>query len=131
MDLIVANIPQNTRIVELKEFFKDFLKDATFELVRLKGKYDAVLFAHIHIPKDRIGIKAIRKLNLKLLLGRRVQVREFQVRSASHDRRTVGWRNKPWSNAERRVAERRVVRVNSHSEDPVIEAYMNMARKSP
>lgn len=130
MDIIVANIAPSTRKKDLQEFFQDFAKDATFEVVRLKGKFDVVVFGHVYIPKDRVAAKAIRKLNLKVLNGRRALVREFQVRAGNHERRALGWRNKPWPKPERRRNERRTPRVNIKQEDPVIEGYMTFARKS-
>ena len=98
MDIIAANIPHAMTKAELQAFFKDFSRDAEFEIVRLKGKHDVVVFGHVYIPKDRVGAKAIRKLHLKVVQGRRIQVREYQVRASSHERRNVGWRNNPGRN---------------------------------
>ncbi len=130
MEIIVTNIARDTRKTEIQEFFREFARHATFEIVVLKGKFDVVVFALVTIPKDRVGEKAVRKLNLKVLNGRRVLVREFQHRSGGNDRRAVGWRYRAWSRPERRQHERRVVRDTVKSADLVIEAYMHLARKS-
>lgn len=129
MDLYVGNISARIRSSDLKGFFKGFDKNARFDVVRLKGEYDTVIFGYVVIPSERLALKAIRKLNLKMLGDRRVIVREFQHRAAGNDRRAVAWRMKPWERSERRGDDRRVQRKNIKEVEISVTGYSNLARK--
>lgn len=130
MEIFVGNVSPKTRSSELKAFFKGFDKDARFDVVRLKGDYDTVVFGYVVIPSERLARKAIRKLHLKVLGERRVIVREFHHRAAGNDRRELSWRLKPWQQGERRGTDRRVKRRNIKEQEITISGYSNLARKN-
>jgi len=107
MEIFVGNIPRNTTVVDLKKFFKGFDKQATFEVKRLKGRFDVVTFGLVTIHSERLATKAIKRLHLKKLNGKPVVVREFTYRAGGNDRRQLGWRKKLWLGEERRQTDRR------------------------
>lgn len=107
MDIYVGRLPDRASVVELKKFFKGFDKQASFEVKRLKGKEGRVTFGIVHIPTERLAIKAIKRLHMKKFMGRPVAVREFTYRASGNDRRQLGWRKKLWLGGERRQLERR------------------------
>ena len=88
--------------------------------------------------------KMIKKLHQSLYRGERLEVREYIHRSYNNERRDIGWRNRGWSDGERRGHDRRRVPLRhdknslfekelealDNSEEKVtISGYSDMARK--
>ncbi|HEY0633769.1 MAG TPA: hypothetical protein VGE00_00190 [Gammaproteobacteria bacterium] len=108
MDVFIGNLSHETSLRDLVTFFRSLAGNARFQLFD-KQYVDGthLRFAVATIEPDKLAIKAIKKLNNQMLNGEAIVVREFLYRSYSNERRSVGWRNKPWHAIERRDLERR------------------------
>ncbi len=63
----------------------------------------------VHIEKNNLALLAIKRLNFKVVDGRRLVVREYYSRGYMNERRVINWREQPWVKSERRKSERRTV----------------------
>lgn len=115
MEIYVGNIPSNSNIPYLEEFFKGFAKHAKFTIMRVKREHQLFVFGLVTIESSRIAKKAIKRLNLKRMDGRLIVVREYIHRVSNNDRRALNWRNKKWTGNERRKNERRSNRLPQSS----------------
>jgi hypothetical protein len=66
-------------------------------------------YALLQSRSDREGRRLIGQLHGRHCHDHMLVAREFRNRSAGNERRRLDWREIPWDNAERRVAERRTV----------------------
>lgn len=108
MEIYVGNLSPKSTLTGLRRFFKGYARKARMAIVEKphddgsKSRYGLV-----EIEQDKLARKAIQKLDLKELDGRRLILREYVHRAYSNDRRALNWRDKPWDGAERRRKDRR------------------------
>lgn len=132
MELFVGNLPTGINVSELERFFGRLAKNAEIQLIHLDHGDRELVYAHVIMPSERLGNKAIKKLNAKLLDGHHVIVREYVYRAGNNDRRALNWRLRPWAKDERRDNERRVKRKEIAMEDefePEYTGYANLSQK--
>ena len=119
MKLYVGPLPETAAYRALKSFFKGYEKNISIQIRQLTHDDDeTITYAFVTVTTDRIGKKAIKKLNGTMLKGKPVLVREFVTRASSNDRRSLSWRMKPWKFFNRRHIDRRKKRVTKLLEDP-------------
>ncbi|NNG14411.1 MAG: hypothetical protein HKM22_04555, partial [Gammaproteobacteria bacterium] len=114
---------------ELRRFFKGYDKHATFQVSKLICNANTSYYGIVDIESDKVAMKAIKKLNNKLLDGRHLILREFQYRAVNNDRRALNWRTLVWDKLERRANERRQKSKKSNTIKPEFSAYDNLASK--
>lgn len=129
MDVFVGNLTSRVNEKELQRFFKGYDKQATFQVSKLIYNASTLYYGIVGIESDKIALKAIKKLNHKVLDGRHVMLREFQYRAGNNDRRALNWRSRVWESIERRANERRQKSKKSESREPEFIAYDNLASK--
>ncbi len=113
MDVFIGNLSPRTTLSDLVTFFKSFASDSRFQIFDKQFENGSkTRFAVASIEPDKLGEKAIKKLNGQLLNGEAVVIREYLHRSYGNERRAVGWRDKPWHGVERRDLERRRKQVH-------------------
>ncbi|OOZ41235.1 hypothetical protein BOW53_04450 [Solemya pervernicosa gill symbiont] len=146
VEVIVRNLHERVTESELETLFKAFRKKADITLVAKAAKGASCRYGLALFHSKRHAQSAIKQLDGKPLHGQPVILREFIARSYGNERRTLGWRNRVWSGAERRQHERRFSDANrpiddfdqwlSDSEKPAadaemeVEGYREHARKS-
>lgn len=108
MEVYIGNLTENVTYNDLVGFFKGFSNKAKFRIVE-KKKSDGTKFRYgiAVFDSDKLALKAIKKLDRKMLRGDRVVLREYFYRYYANERRALNWRDKPWSGEERRHQERR------------------------
>ena len=89
--------PQRKHQVQVKQFVK-----------QVSGKPRRYFV--VHVETGNLALLAIKRLNFKVVDGRRLIVREYQSRGYMNERRVINWREQPWSMSERRTSERRTIR---------------------
>lgn len=129
MEVFVENLTSRVTESELRRFFKGYDKKATFEVSKLISSTGNLYYGMVNIDSEKVALKAIKKLNHKLLDGRHVIVREFQYRAGNNDRRALNWRSRIWEKIERRANERRQKSKKSQNSEPEFLAYDNLASK--
>jgi RNA recognition motif-containing protein len=129
MEIFVGNLTSQVTERELQRFFKGYDKQATFQVFKLISNDGALYYGVADIEPDKVALKALRKLNNKLLDGRHAILREFQYRAGNNDRRALNWRTLPWNKVERRMNERRQKRKKANLREPEFTAYDNLASK--
>ncbi len=88
--------PKNRHQIQIKQFVKQvFGKPRRYFVV--------------HIETSNLALLAIKRLNFKVVDGRRLIVREYHSRGYMNERRVINWREQPWSKIERRKSERRMI----------------------
>ena len=120
MDIYVGKLPDFATINELKRFFKGYDKQARFDIKQIVGKDgNFITYGFVVIPSERLAQKAIKRLHMKKFMDTPVTVREYECRASGNDRRQLGWRRKLWLGEERRLVERRDLKIkkfsNSHA----------------
>jgi hypothetical protein len=99
MDIILKNIPANTRPQHIKDFIEPAIKGG---LLRKGGHIEKISIqvqkgnnTHEHkyhglvtIMPDAIAEQAIKKLNRKQINGKNINVHEYQIRRWHNDQRT-------------------------------------------
>ncbi len=88
--------PKNRYQVQIKQFVK-----------QVSGKPRRYFV--VHIETSNLALLAIKRLNLKVVDGRRLIVREYHSRGYMNERRVINWREQPWGKIERRKSERRTI----------------------
>ena len=129
MEVFVENLTSRVNEKELRRFFKGYDKQATFQISKLIFNAGTLYYGIVDIKSDRIALKAIKKLNHKVLDGRHVILREFQYRAGNNDRRALNWRSRVWESIERRANERRQKNKKVRSREPEFTAYDNLSSK--
>jgi RNA recognition motif-containing protein len=129
MEIFVGNLTSHVTERELQRFFKGYDKQATFQVFKLICNDGALYYGLADIELDKVALKALRKLNHKLLDGRPAILREFQYRAGNNDRRALNWRTLPWNKVERRMNERRQKYKKANLHEPEFTAYDNLASK--
>ncbi len=114
MDVFVGNLAFNVTYTDLIGFFKGFSNKMKLRIVDKrqddgsKNRYAIATFI-----SDKLALKAIKKLNGKVLRGERLVLREYFNRYYANERRALNWRDKPWNGVERRLSERRKQTIRS------------------
>ena len=129
MEVFVGNLTSHVTERELRRFFKGYDKRATFQISKLICNASTSYYAMVDIESDKVALKAIKKLNNKLLDGRHLILREFQYRAGNNDRRALNWRTLVWDKLERRTNERRQKHKKADNKEPEFTAYDNLASK--
>jgi len=129
VELYIGNLTKQTTENDLQAFFKSFAKQTKFEMLHLVTKGSVIYFAKADTETDKIGIKAIKKLNLSKMNGRVTVVREYQHRHGNNERRALNWRNSPAPDTERRLLERRLRRKLVTEQEPSYFGYDKLAHK--
>lgn len=129
MEIYVGNLSSHITETELQRFFKGYDKQATFKVFKLTCKDGNLYYGLANIDPEKTALKAIKKLNNKLLDGHHVILREFQYRAGNNDRRALNWRSIAWERLERRMHERRQKHKKKSLEEPSYSGYDNLATK--
>ena len=98
MILFLKNIPASTRYDDIVEFIEPAIKGGLLRQAGDLGRVQMLVIKDndknhiehhglVNIDPDKIAKKAIEKLNHRLFLGRKIEVREFFYRSWHNDRR--------------------------------------------
>ena len=108
MDLFIDNLPDKASLNDLETFFQGYSHKARFRFAHYNlPDGDKVRYAIASFENGKLALKAINKLNQRSLYGQQLLIREFIHRSYSNERRALGWRDREWHQAERRLRERR------------------------
>lgn len=146
MEVFVGNLTLNVTHTDLIGFFKGFSNKMKLRIVdKRQDDGTRVRYAIAAFETEKLALKAIKKLNGKVLRGERLVLREYFNRYYANERRALNWRNKPWNGVERRQTERRKQNIRSQpTETPdaiskkatevtpeavVISGYTQLARK--
>lgn len=88
MEIFIGNLPKQTVVSELNEFFRGFGRTAYFSILEKVMEDGRTLrFGYGVIEPDWAGIHAVRRLNHKKLHGRPLTIREYVHRSLDEDDR--------------------------------------------
>lgn len=108
MEVFIGNLSEKVTLSDLTAFFKAFANKAHIRIVvKRQENGSRVRYGLADFDSDKLALKAIKKLNQKVLRGKSVVMREFYHRRYSNERRALNWRDIPWSGPERRQEERR------------------------
>ena len=125
MQLFIGNLPKNMstfelrRIVEravlpqgLQETAKHYLtgerlKRTQYEVFDKLTPLGIVRHGKVTIEPDQLARRVKARLDNTLYRHNILVVREYVTRINNNDRRALTWRLKPWSDAERRLQDRR------------------------
>lgn len=121
MELYIGNIPASMTEAQLKSFFAGYDKNATFKIIRSRGRQQLYIFGLVSIPSKRQARNAIHRLNNKRIDGKLIVVREYISRALNNNRRNQHWNNLKLISRDRRRNERRTIRL------PRISPYVTYA----
>ena len=110
MNLFIGNLPSKATEQDLCALLQLSQREAQGRM-RIFKKADragrTLRFGIVHVDSDTDLRKLIDRNRHAQMQGQRLSVREFVARAAGNERRAMDWRTRPWSHAERRMAERR------------------------
>lgn len=129
MEVFVGNLTAQVTENDLQQFFKGYHKRASFQVFKMMYNGTPLYYGTVDFEQDKVAMKAIRKLNNKLLDGRHLILREFHYRAGNNDRRALNWRSLAWERVERRLDERRKKHKKISQTEPEFSAYDNLASK--
>ncbi|VAW49317.1 hypothetical protein MNBD_GAMMA03-623 [hydrothermal vent metagenome] len=123
MDVFVGNPPSFTRETLRQLFIRTiaksnsklfFWKSQSKHQVQVKQFTKQVSgksrrYFVVHVETNNLALLIIKRLNLKVVDGRRLVVREYQSRGYMNERRVINWREQLWNKTERRKSERRMI----------------------
>ncbi len=121
MKVFIGNIPKTRSSYELHQFIKEIFKKrrSAFNFWKKSPEYlsfnvidkpidgDIYRYAIAHIEPSAIARESIELLDQQFFGENPLDVREYRSRSYMNERRAVNWRERAWSEVERRSDERR------------------------
>lgn len=126
MMLYIGNLAKGDKANDLLEILSSYSNHLKIKIIRLNNKYTTLYHGLVDIGSDRKARKAMRILSSIRFNGRYLTVREYIHRASNSDRRDIGWRQRQWSNYDRRMHERR-----NRWESTVIDSCENNAQGLP
>lgn len=131
MEVFIGNLSERVTLTDLTAFLKTFANKARIRIVDKRQEDGSrIRYGIADFDSDKLALKAIKKLNQKVLRGNPVVMREFFHRRYSNERRALNWREIPWSGPERRKDERRRNEV-AKSQDAFRDMLEQNAKKEP
>lgn len=110
MNLFIGNLPINATELDLCQMLR-LSKTGSNRRLRIfkKSARDGRMrrFGLLYLESGRDMQKLLERNRAAELHGQRLEVREFMARAVGNERRAVNWRQREWSNPERRLSERR------------------------
>jgi hypothetical protein len=113
VDIFIGNLPASATLHDIRSVCRKWDFGADFERKRgiyQIGKPFQYFVAHFGPGQEKEAERLVRQLKGASLHGRTIEVREYYKRSYSHERRALGWRDRPWDGVERRSQDRRCTR---------------------
>lgn len=110
MNLFIGNLPINATEVDLCAVLRLSKTDSNRRLrIFKKPARDGRTrrFGLLYLDSGKDLQKLLERNRSAELHGQRLEVREFVPRAVGNERRAVNWRQREWSNPERRFNERR------------------------
>jgi len=110
MDVFIGNLPSSVSFNEIRELHGDWDFNASIKRVDGQDKrghefhYFLVQFSPKNVAEAE---RLIQDMQGASYYGQMLDVREFIHRCYSNEQRALKWREKPWSESEQRVKERR------------------------
>ena len=108
MELYIGIIPSHIDDFDLRKFFNIVGDQASFRIITHDhGNGVKTRYGLVNVVSEKLGFQLIARFNGKTLKDTKVVVREFIRRNYSNDRRALDWRQKEWTDFERRSDDRR------------------------
>ncbi len=122
MEVFIGNIPENITSYELRRFVDEIFENRSvglqfwkkrspqqlsFKIVNKHVEGHLYHYAIANVGPSEMGPEFIELLDQQLFNNVPLDVREYYSRSYMNERRATNWRDRPWSDIERRQADRR------------------------
>ncbi len=122
MEIFIGNIPENITSYELRRFTDEIFenrsvglqfwrkkspKQLSFKIVNKHVEGHLYHYAIANVGPSEMGPEFIELLNQQLFNNIPLEVREYYSRSYMNEQRATNWRERPWSDVERRQTDRR------------------------